>query len=260
VSAIALHGAAEGNGPLVVLLHPVGLDHRFWGPLPSALSGQRRVLALDLAGHGRSPAAARPRPIEDYADDVAAAIRQTGGGPAAVVGLSFGGMVAQVLALRHPDLVSALVPCGCGGTFAAEVRPMLRERGLAAERGGMAEVVAPTLERWFNEGFRDDPAVEQVRRHLLEQDVAGWSAGWHAIAGLDATPHLAGLAVPTLVIAGERDVATPAAVSEATVARPIPGARFLVLPGAPHMMQVECAAAYAAAVAGFLLGAEGARG
>src|SRR5262249_37446685 len=159
--------------PLVVLLHPVGLDHGFWGPLPAALAASRRVLSLDLAGHGASPAVAEKRPIEAYADDVAAAIRSAGGGPAAVVGLSFGGRVAQLVAIRHPDLVSALVPCGCGGDFPAEVRPILRERGLAAERDGMAAIVPPTIERWFTPGFRGNPAVETVRRRLLADDVAG---------------------------------------------------------------------------------------
>ncbi|UFN48409.1 alpha/beta hydrolase [Roseomonas sp. OT10] len=253
MSALSLHGQAEGEGPLVVLLHPVGLDGSFWGPLPAALAGSRRVLSLDLAGHGRSPAVSRPRPIELYADDVADSIRRAGG-PAAVLGLSFGGMVAQVLALRHPELVSALLPCGCGGDFAEEMRPMLRERGLAAERGGMAAVAQPTLDRWFTAGFRDDPAVARVRARLLGDTVEGWSAGWHAIAGLSATPQLGRIAVPTLVVAGEQDAATAPAVSEATVARPIPGARFAVLPGAPHMMQIECPDAFTAAVAGFLLG------
>lgn len=257
MSPLRLHGRGAGSGPLTVLLHPVGLDGSFWGGLPAALAGRRHVLSLDLAGHGASPAVQRPRPIEAYADDVAAAIRGVGDGPAEVVGLSFGGMVAQMVAIRHPDLVAALVPCGCGGTFAAEIRPILRERGLTAERDGMQAVLEPTLTRWFTPGFLSNAAVERVRDRLLADDVAGWSAGWHAIAGLDATPHLGAIQVPTLVIAGELDAATPPAVAEATVARAIPGARFTVLPGAPHMMQIECEAAYTEAVAGFLLRRDG---
>ncbi|MDB5414619.1 MAG: 3-oxoadipate enol-lactonase [Rubritepida sp.] len=257
MSSLHLHGRSEGAGPLTVLLHPVGLDGSFWGGLPATLAAHRRVLSLDLAGHGASPAVQQPRPIEDYADDVAAAIRKADAGPAEVVGLSFGGMVAQMVAIRHPDLVSALVPCGCGGTFAEEIRPMLRERGLMAERDGMQAIVEPTLARWFTPDFLPNAAVERVRNRLLADDAAGWSAGWHAIAGLDATPHLGAIKVPTLVIAGDQDAATPSAVSEATIARVIPGARFIVLPGAPHMMQIECEAAYTAAVAGFLLRRDG---
>ena len=253
MTATTLHATATGAGKLLVLLHPVGLDGSFWGGLPAALAPHRRVLCLDLAGHGRSPAVSRPRPIEAYADDVAVAIQEAGGGPATVIGLSFGGMVAQVLALRHPSLVAALMPCGCGGSFPEEVRPILRERGLAAERSGMAALVEPTIERWFTPLFHSDPAVERVRARLCSADVDGWSAGWHAIAGLDATPRLGVLHIPTLVLAGEKDVATTPAMAENTVARAIPGARFAVLPGAPHMMQIEAEPAFTAAVLDFAL-------
>jgi 3-oxoadipate enol-lactonase len=255
MSTLRLHGRMAGDGPPVVLLHPVGLDGGFWGGLPGALASTRRVLSLDLAGHGASPPVSRPRSIEAYADDVAAAIRAADAGPAAVLGLSFGGMVAQMLALRHPALVSALVACGCGGDFPDAVRPILRERGLAAERGGMEAVADGTIERWFTEPFHADPAVAAVRARLMADEVAGWSAGWHAIADLSTTPHLGRVGVPTLVLAGEKDVATTPAMAEATVARAIPGARFSVLPGAPHMMQIEAEAAFVAEVSRFLLGA-----
>lgn len=253
MTELRLHGTSVSEGPLVVLLHPVGLDGGFWGGLPGALGPARRVLSLDLAGHGASPPVSRPRPIEHYADDVARAIRDAGAGKAALVGLSFGGMVAQMVAIRHPHLVSALVPCGCGGDFPEPVRPLLRERGLMAERDGMAAVVDSTIDRWFTGDFRARPAVQRVRERLLSDDIAGWSAGWHAIAGLSVTPRLGGLTIPALVIAGAKDVATPPAMAEATVARAIPGARFFILPDAPHMMQIEGEAHFIEAVTGFLL-------
>jgi 3-oxoadipate enol-lactonase len=118
----------------------------------------------------------------------------------------------------------------------------------------MAAIVDPTIDRWFTDGFRTQPAVQRVRDRLLSDDVAGWSAGWHAIADLSATPRLAALAIPTLVIAGEKDVATPPAMAEATVARAIPGARFVVLHNAPHMMQIESEARFTETLSGFLLG------
>jgi 3-oxoadipate enol-lactonase len=254
VTVLRLHAASQGQGRPVVLLHPVGLDGSFWGGLPARLAATHRVICLDLAGHGGSPVVQRPRPIEAYADDVAAAIEEAGLGSAVLVGLSFGGMVAQMVALRHPRLVAGLMPCGCGGDFPEAVRPMLRERGLMAEREGMGAIVASTIERWFNEPFRGQDAVARVRARLLSDNVEGWSAGWHAIAGLSATPHLGQVTAPTLVLAGEKDVATPPAMSEATVAKAIPGARFAVLPGAPHMMQIEAEAAFTEAVLGFVRG------
>jgi 3-oxoadipate enol-lactonase len=117
----------------------------------------------------------------------------------------------------------------------------------------MAAVADQTIARWFTEAFSETAAVLRVRQRLLSNDVTGWSAGWHAIAGLSATPRLGEVTAPTLAIAGEMDVATPQAVTEATVVCAIPGARFCVLPGAPHMMQIEAEAAFTAAVKGFLM-------
>lgn len=253
-----LYAESLGAGPPVVLLHPIGLDGSFWGGLPAALAAKRRVLCLDLPGHGKSELVSRPKNIESYADDVAAAIRKASAGPAAIIGLSFGGMIAQVLAIRHPDLVSALVPCGCAGDFPENIRPILRERGLLAEREGMAAIIEPTIERWFTDDFRGNAAVARVKDRLLSDDTASWSAGWHAIAGLSATQYLGNLDVPTLVLAGEKDVATTPAMTYATVAQAIPHAEFVILPDAPHMMQIEAEAPFTDAVREFLFTGAGA--
>ena len=246
-----LHCVITGDGPDLVLLHPVGLDHSFWQSLTAAASRTHRVLAIDLRGHGISPAADRGTSFDDYVDDVQAAIARHGRGAATVLGLSFGGMLAQGLALRHPDTVAALVLCGCTGGFADDVRPVLRERGLAAERGGMEAIVEPTIERWFSPAFRADPEVERVRRRLRSDDIGSWSAAWHAISTFHALPRLGEIAVPTLVLAGEIDAATPLAAA-ARLAEAISGARLRVLPAAPHMMQIERRDDYNAGVIQFL--------
>jgi 3-oxoadipate enol-lactonase len=246
-----LHCIVSGEGPDLVLLHPVGLDHTFWPSLTEAASRTHRVLALDLRGHGASSKASPGTSLEDFADDVYAAIARYGRGPAIVLGLSFGGMLAQVLALRHPKAVAALVLSGCTGGFAPEVRPVLRERGLTAEREGMDAIVQATIERWFTPAFRADPQVERVRERLRANDVASWSAAWQAISTFDALPRLAEIAVPTLVIAGEVDAATPIAAAN-RLAESIRRARFEILPAAPHMMQIERRDDYTATVTKFL--------
>jgi 3-oxoadipate enol-lactonase len=115
----------------------------------------------------------------------------------------------------------------------------------------MAGVITATLERWFTPAYLATPAVATVRDRLLRDKVSNWSATWHAIAAFDALPRLGEVRVPTLVLAGERDAATPMPATEALAAA-IPGARHQVLPDAPHMMQTECGAAYASAVLRFL--------
>lgn len=248
---ISLSSRSSGNGRPVLLLHPVGLDGSFWQSLPARLSGSFRAVAVDLAGHGDSPLPARPGRMADRVADVVGLIESLGEGPAILIGLSFGGMIAQNVALARPDLVSAMVVAGCGGRIAAEARGAILKRGSDAEAGGMAAVVDGTLERWFNKEFLSAPEVARVRARLLSDSPSAWAAAWEAISEHDALDRLGSVDMPVLVVAGELDLAIPVEAMRALAAA-IPGSEFVVLPGAPHMMQIECAEAFNACVAGFL--------
>jgi 3-oxoadipate enol-lactonase len=253
METVELNGIVEGTGDGLVLLHPIGLDHSFWGALPTMLRQDRRVLRLDLRGHGTSPMGTPRAPIEAYAADVHAAIKRFDMGAPTVLGLSFGGMIAQTLALEHPGSVSGLILCGCPGGIPEEARPVLRERGLAAEHGGMDAIVPMTIERWFTPTFVGNPVVGRVRERLATDSVESWSDGWHAISNFYALPRLGALDVPTLVVSGEKDAATTPATS-AALAAAIPGARLTSLPDAPHMMQLETSGLFIETVDGFLAG------
>ncbi|MCS0502887.1 alpha/beta fold hydrolase [Ancylobacter mangrovi] len=253
METVNLHGIVEGAGEGLVLLHPIGLDSSFWGAMPTMLARSHRLLRLDLRGFGGSPMGAQAAPIEAYAADVHEAIRRHGLERPAVLGLSFGGMIAQTLALEFPGSVSRLIACGCPGGIPASAREALRERGLAAERAGMESIVPTTIERWFTPGFVGNPVVERVRERLSGDSVRAWSEGWRAISGFDALSRLGGIDVPALVIAGERDAATSPEAAAALKAA-IPGARLVTLPGAPHMMQLETSGLFTEAVSDFLAG------
>jgi 3-oxoadipate enol-lactonase len=247
-----LHHVVHGEGTDLVVLHPVGLDHTFMRSLAAAAETQGcRVINIDLRGHGRSPAAGEGPSLEDYVADIHQVVATRCERPAIVLGLSFGGMLAQRYALTHARHVAGLVLCGCTAGFSAEVRPLLRERGDAALRGGMAAVVEPTIERWFTAAFRADPRVQEVRARLLADDASNWHAAWQAISHFDALPRLKEIAVPTLVVAGDCDAATPLAAA-ASLAAAIPNARLATVAGAPHMMQIESADAFNATVSEFL--------
>jgi 3-oxoadipate enol-lactonase len=240
----------RGRGEPLVLLHPIGLDHSFWLGLIERCAATRRVLALDLPGHGRSPAAADTS-MTAYVEAVTQTLDALGVEKTAVLGLSFGGMIAQELAIRFPDRVSRLIACACGARIPPEARDAVAARGRAALEGGMSSVVDATLERWFTSSFMGDPAVDRVRDRLLSDDPEQWNAGWSVIATHDALGGLPNLDVPTLVVAGEMDLGTPVSAARA-VADAVPGARLIVLPGAPHMLQIECAEPFARHVTAFL--------
>lgn len=245
-----MHHIAIGSGPALVLLHPVGLDSSFWGGLFERLRNSCTIIAIDLPGHGLSGPAPESG-IAAYSAAVADLLGQLGIGRAGLLGLSFGGMIAQEVAIRYPALVSRLVVGACGGRVPTEARAALRDRGEKALASGMTAVADETLTRWFTPDFMASHAVARVRDRLLANDPAGWAAGWKAIAGFDAFDRLPALAIPTLAVAGERDAGTPIEATRA-IASAIPDARFAILPGAPHMMQIEQPTPFADIVMAFL--------
>ena len=233
-----LHHRLDGAGPRLLLLHPVGLDLTCFDALAAELGRRFRVLRVDLRGHGRSSSPALAPTLEDYAGDVHAVLRELDFAPAAVAGFSFGGMVAQVLALDHPEDVSALIVAACASTLPEAGRRILAERGAEAERRGMAGVVEATLARWFSAPSRERGDDRSIRDQLLRADPRRWAEAWRAMAAIDTAPRLHAIAVPTLCLTGSADVSAPPDTLR-DIADRISGARLHVMTDAPHMLFVE---------------------
>lgn len=117
-----------GAEPTVVLMHGVFMDHTLWDSVTPALQG-RRIVSLDMPGHGASPGMDRPSAIDDHVEAAAATLDGLGLSAAVVAGHSWGGMVGVRLAQRRPDLVSGLVLTNT---------PLLRTRG-AGRLGFLAQ-------------------------------------------------------------------------------------------------------------------------
>jgi 3-oxoadipate enol-lactonase len=240
-----------GRGPHVVLLHPVGLDLTFLAPVADILRKEFTVLTVDQRGHGKSPARTPAHSLADYADDLHALLAKLAFAPVAAVGFSFGGMVAQELALKYPQDVSALVICASRASLPAAARDVARARGDDARQRGMSDVLEATLDRWFTPAFRASGKDEAAKARLLSGDIEGWAQAWHAMAAVDTLPRLASVRAPTLCLAGEVDKSSPPEVVE-EMAAAIPAARCAELKGAPHMLFIEQPEMTACVVGGFL--------
>jgi len=251
VIAPALHHKIKGSGPNVVLLHPVGLDLTFLAPVADELCRSFTVLSIDLRGHGQSPALPPAQSLSDYADDVHVLLHERTFAPAAVAGFSFGGMVAQHLALKYPRDVSALAICACSSTMKPENRVIAAERGAQAEREGMGAILDATLDRWFTPEFRASGATDAARDRLLSDNVGAWAQAWRAMAAIDTHARLGAIGGPTLCVAGEFDKSSPPEIV-AAIAERIAGARFAVISGAPHMLFIEQPKAVASVIGDFL--------
>jgi pimeloyl-ACP methyl ester carboxylesterase len=211
-----------------LFLHPVGLDAQVW----SGIAGDDDV-ALDFPGFGSAPSLAEPLSLAALADHVAGTMT----GPATVVGMSLGSMVAQHLAIRHPDRVRSLVLCaGAAQSNAAAAK----QRAELARTGGMAGILPSTLERWFTSdallALHHD-GVAYVRDRLLRDDPETFAAYWEAMALHHTTAELGGVAVPVTVVAAADDRSVPVAAMQ-RLADAVPGAVLRVIDG-PHLVPLE---------------------
>ncbi len=171
---------------------------------------------------------------------VVAIVRQTGGGPAHIVGVSLGSMVAQYFALNHPALVRSLCLIGAAYTLAAPVRHAMRERAAKARQQGMQAVLATATGHWFTPEFRRrrPDVIDRVEKTFLAFAPDQYAALWEMIATLETRERLAELACPTLVLAGEHDASTPPAAARAIGER-IAGARVEVVNKTGHLVPIE---------------------
>lgn len=225
------------SGPPVVLLHSLGLDKHMWEPIIDQLAVGRQMFAYDLRGHGEAAGSPRPFTLRDTARDLLAVLDELGLETAHVVGLSYGGAIAQTAAIESPGRFASLSLLATTDRAFPEI---FERRAAGAEVGGMAAQVDETLSRWFTpEALAAETAgVRYARGCLQAMKSEDWAAAWRSMKELDAQGKLGDFAAPALVVAGSADVSGPTAVLR-EVADGIPRAAFLELPGVPHMQTLE---------------------
>jgi 3-oxoadipate enol-lactonase len=229
----------DGNRRLVCL-HALALSGDFWDPFAVSMARRDdvRVLAVDARGHGQSTWDGKPFSVDDMADDVAAVIDADGGGAASVVGMSMGGCTALALVLRRPDLVDRLVLADTTACYGPDRETKWAERARMAATKTRAEQIPFQLTRWFSPDFAQQDGADRVVRIFLGTRPEVHAAACVALGGFDRTEDLPAVKAPTLVMVGEADQATPAAMAQ-TLADGIPGARLEVIPGVRHFGLIE---------------------
>jgi 3-oxoadipate enol-lactonase len=256
VGGVELAVEVRGEGGAVLLVHGFPFDRTMWRHQLAGLSRWKRI-APDLRGMGESSPGGGEYSMTRYADDLIAVLDAVGVGQAVVCGLSMGGYILFDLLRRYPDRVRAAVLCDTRPQAdTAEARRNRDELiALAEERGAdaVAERLLPGL--LAPATLADQPEVmTQCREMARRSSVAGIVGALRAMRERpDSTSLLSTIRVPTLVVVGAEDRATPPAVAEA-MAQAIPGARCAVIPGAGHVAPLEQPLATGRVLADFLEG------
>jgi 3-oxoadipate enol-lactonase len=252
-NGIEINYEIEGDGPVVTFSHSLACNLSMWEEQARALKGRYRVLRFDTRGHGQSSAPAGAYTLEQLADDLKGLLDGLAIAATHFVGLSMGGMIGQVFALRHPAMVQSLVLCDTTSRYPAAAAPVWEERIKAVGAKGMEPMVAPTLERWFTAPFRARrrDLMDKVGTMIRSTPAPGYIGCCHAIPRINVTERLKEVRCPALVIVGEEDPGTPVEMAREIQAA-LPGAELAILSRASHLSNLEQPAEFNRALGGFL--------
>jgi pimeloyl-ACP methyl ester carboxylesterase len=245
-----------GTGPPVVLLHAFPFSRAMWRPQVEALHSSYRVITPDLRGFGGSAPFTGTPSVDTMADDVAALLDALGASePVVLGGLSMGGYVSLAFARRHGQRLRGLILADTRAEPDGPEARANRDRMIAFARDhSAADVVEQLLPKLLGERTRatKPDVVDEVRRIGSAQPVHGVITALQAMRDRpDATAVLANVSVPTLVLVGAEDTATPLAAAQ-VLATGIRGARLVTIADAGHLSSLECPGRFNEAVSGFL--------
>lgn len=229
------HGRAR-----FVLIHSLAMDGRFWQPVAQRLVELGDVLLIDCRGHGASSPTGAPFTAEQMAEDLAEVVASLGWQDAIVAGASMGGCVALAFAAAHPRLVRGLGLVDTTAWYGPDAPQQWEERAQKAIDGGMEKLVAFQKSRWFSEGFAAaNPEVVAASVDIfLGNYLQSYVESCRMLGQFDKRAALPGFKIPTRILVGSKDYATPPAMAEA-MRDAIPNATLEVLDGAAHLTPLE---------------------
>ena len=249
----ALTAVRTGAGSDLVVLHSLLADRHAFDPVLPALAASHRVTLINLPGfHGSQPAMlalmdAYIAAIEDGFDEFGIAK------DAVLIGNGFGGTVALAFALAHPERIAKLVLSDAAAGFPPEGRKAFAVMAEKVAESGLGSIAEIAAKRVFSPAYlaAHPEKIEERKAVLLAIEPQAFQAACKILQEADLTPLLHRLQVPTLVLCGEFDQATPPALNKA-IADKVKGARYVELPGCGHCPPLEQPEQFIAAIREFV--------
>lgn len=237
---LATREAGSGE-PAVVFLHGLGGSRIAWEEQLSGLGGGRRLIAWDQPGYGASRPLDGPMTFTGLADAVAELLDERALDSVHLVGLSFGGMIAQYVALAHADRVRSLALLSTSPAFGLDgtsPQEWLSARMAGLETAGSPARAADAVLRGVAGPHIDDAAFARQRAAMARIPADGLRAAISCLITHDTRARLHEITAPTLVLSGALDAETPPTYGRA-LAEAIPGASFHLIAGAGHLLGAE---------------------
>ncbi len=241
-----------GAGPDLVVLHSLLTDYAAFAGVSQDLAARHRVTFVNLPGfHGSAAVAAASAAHLRWLGEALRAFEVRA--PATLLGNGFGGTLALAFALDHQEQVGRLILCDVAAGFPEEGKKAFRVMAEKVARGGMGAIAEMAARRVYHDALiaKQPHLIAERREVLLRVDPDAFQAACALLESIDLLPRCQSLRVPTHVLYGELDQATPPALNRAIFER-VPNATISKLPGCGHRPPLETPAAFMAAVSAAL--------
>lgn len=249
----ALTAVRTGSGADVAILHSLLADRHAFDPVLPKLAERHRVTLFNLPGfHGSHPPVLAL--MEAYVAAIQGGFQEFGlASNTILIGNGFGGTIALAFALAHPESISKLVVCDAAAQFPEQGKTQFAAMAQKVAEGGLSSIAEVAAKRVFSPAYlaAHPEKIEERKAVLLGIEPSAFQAACRILQETDLTPLLHHLRVPTLVICGSEDQATPPALNKQIV-EGVAGASYVELPGCGHCPPLEQPQEFSKALAEFV--------
>jgi len=244
----------SGSGKPIVLFHSLLADSSSFAPLAQDLVKTHQVITLNLPGFAGSDFVGGD--LNTIADHIAQGIESlTLSEKPIFLGNGYGGFIALITSIRHPEIASRLVLADCGAMFSEPGRAAFRGMSAAAKEKGLGAIADVAMRRLFAPEFQEKnpDLIADRKQRFLSLDTETFHGACAALASLDIRDQLSKVTQPVLVLVGELDEATPSAMSVELHAG-LSNAKLNILPGLAHVPQLQAPTVFMNAIRNFING------
>ena len=252
-NGISINYQVDGpeGAPWIVLSNSLATSTAMWDEQAAALKSRFRVLRYDQRGHGGTEVPAGRYAFDTLLEDALGLLDALGIAKTHFAGLSMGGATALGLAERHPDRLDRIIVCDSPCQSTPQSSQQWEERIAVAQKQGIDALVEPTVGRWFPPETlaKNPPHLDKVRAMFRATPVNGFIGCAAALAAHDYASAIASVKRPVLFLVGEKDAPAPAMRK---LHEKLPGSRYVELPGAGHISNMDRPAEFNRALQDFL--------
>jgi len=252
-NGITINYQSDGpdNAPCLVFSNSLATTLAMWDEQAAALKDAFRVIRYDQRGHGATDAPAGRYAFDTLLADALGLLGALSIEKAHFAGLSMGGATALGLAERHPDRFDRIVVCDSPCQSTPQSSQQWEERIAIAQKQGIEPLVEPTVSRWVPPEIlaKNPPHVDKIRAMIRATPVNGFIGCAAALADHDYAAAVAGVKRPVLFLVGEKDAPAPAMRK---LNEKLPGSRYVEIPGAGHISNMDRPAEFTKAIREFL--------